>query len=536
MPQVSIGTIDKRINSTKNTFSSSFSADCKLKEPCSMHNPVFLVQGLSKSNFYNYAQFEGRYYWIDDIVYRTRDIQEVTCHLDPLATYKNAIKATQAWVVFGDSGHWNKKIDDLRMQPEIQSTSAVATIESLFTTPLSPDNGTVLMRVMQCGVGGDQGVKTFAMSFATFGRCLEDLTGFFDGLTEGVTESIVDLIQTFAKLWASLGGQGSWRDNILAVTYMPIPISYYASIGEHDELITIGGVPCGANQDFYAIKPLHIVKNKGSLTIPWTADQEQYEFLKNPRWTAFQVQTPGSFQAIDPTDLKDQKSFGFFSALDVCSGEWSCKITEGFIDTGEIVASSSGQMGIDILGLVGSAASFTSPLSKAFNSIVSGSIASFGSSSVSVPIGESKTVTGATITQTKTAEGNMKATYTAGMATSTPIYRTESSGIGGGFLSSGFSVGTASGAVGGGATPFFLYDGTNPGSIVVKGIGYKPADLAHYTDYCDKYGYPCNAFLTLGDISGYCQCVGASVDTAAGATTEDKATINSFLNGGLYIE
>lgn len=534
MPTVSIGTIDKRINSTKQTFSSSFSADCKLKEPCSMHNPVFIVQGLSKSNFYNYCQFEGRYYWIDDIVYETRDIQNVSCHLDPLATYKNAIKATSAWVKYGDSGHWNKKIDDLRMQPEIQAVSAVATVDDIFAVPFDPTGGSVIMRVMETmPSSSNQGVKTYAMSYSTFKYCLADLTGFMDGITQGIGPTITDLVQALGTIWAAIGGQGSWRDNILSCTYLPINISFYQAVGTHEGVIALGSIPAGTGRDFYDIHPISIVKNSGSLTIPWASDAQTYEFLKNPRWCAFQVQTPGGYQDIDPTDLRDQQSFGFFSALDICSGEWSCKVTEGYIDTGEIVASFGGKLGIDIMGQVGSAASYAQTFGVGAMSAIR---AGLGDASVVTQIGESKTVTGATVTEIRSASGDIKTTRTEGKTNTTPVYKTEGSGISGSFLPSGISVGSASGTIGGGATNMFLFNSTNAGSIIVKGIQYKPNDLAQYTAFCDKYGYPCNAFLTLGDVTGFVQCVGASVDTAAGATTEDKATINSFLNGGLYIE
>ena len=82
MPTLQIGSISKKINSTKQTFTSSYSYDCKLKDDCSMQSPVFLVQNLTKGNLYNFAKFEGRYYYVDDIIYRTDDIQEVHEQMD----------------------------------------------------------------------------------------------------------------------------------------------------------------------------------------------------------------------------------------------------------------------------------------------------------------------------------------------------------------------------------------------------------------------------------------------------------------------
>ena len=58
----------------------------------------------------------------------------------------------------------------------------------------------------------------------------------------------------------------------------------------------------------------------------------------------------------------------------------------------------------------------------------------------------------------------------------------------------------------------------------------------YYINYCNQYGYPVNKYLTLGDISGYCQCIGASVEGATGASDASKSTINSYINTGIYIE
>lgn len=529
MPTVNIGLTSKRINSTSQIFSGGASLSCKLKEPCSMHSPVFIVQGLSKSTFYNYCSFEGRYYWVDDIVYLTNNIQEVHCRLDPLATYKDAIKDSYAWVKYADAGHWNKKIDDIRMQPEIQATSSTPTIKSLFDLPFDPVDGSVLMRVMEAGPAGNQGVATYAMSYATFEACLVDLRGFMDGLTQGMGNTIADLGQVLGTIWASIGGQGSWRDNILSCVYMPLPISVYSDLAPNAGGMFLGAIPTTGTMYRFS-SPFYIKKHSGSLTIPWASDAQTYEFLKNPRWTAFQIQAPGGFQDVDPTDLKDQQSCGFFSAINLMSGDWSCKITEGYIDSGEIIAAFSGNVAQDILGQVGSAASYSQAFGNGVSTVVR---AALGDVTVATQIGEAKS-SGTVLSESPAGNTTLKE-----FNNTTPVYHTEGSGISGAFVPSGISVGSASGNIGGGGTNMFLNSGsggTSPGSLVFKNIQYKPADLNNYTAYCDRYGYPCNAYLQIGSVSGYIQCVGATVSAATGATEGDKSTINSYLNSGIYIE
>lgn len=530
MPTVSIGTTSKRINSTSKIFTGGANLSCKLKEPCSMQSPVFLVQGLTKGTFYNYCSFENKYYWIDDIVYQTNDIQEVHCSLDALATYADAIKDTSAWVKYADAAHWNKNIDDLRMQLEKQDELGTPTIKKLFNVPFNATTGTIILRIMSCMSGSSrQGVKTVAMTVNQFNDCLTDLTGFADNIFHGVTGALTDIIQRWAKIWAAIGGQGSWRDNILSCIYMPIATSFYAGIGSLEHDIALGSVPCGG--DFYYLQNISIMPNSGSLSIPWTTNAQTYPFLKNARWTAFQVTAPGGYQDIDPTDLRDQQSCGFFSALNVCTGEWSAKITEGYIDSGQTLASFSGCMGVDMLGFVGTAGNWADTFVHGAGMAIR---AALGDASVVTQIGESHT-TSSTATETKNKNGSTNYTV-KDEDTTTPIYHEEGSGISGSFLPSGISVGSASGGYGGGATNMFLFNSTDPGSLIFRNIQYIPEDLAHYTDYCNKYGYPCNKYLQLSSITGYCCCVGASVSAATGATAAAKSTINSYLNSGIYIE
>ena len=118
------GFTDKRINSTKQTFTASKTLDVKLKDPCSMRAPVFRVKGLTKSVLYNYMQWENKYYWIDDIVYKTFDIQEVYCHLDTLATFRSHIldERNNFFVKYtSKQSWWNKECDDPRFNPQVES-------------------------------------------------------------------------------------------------------------------------------------------------------------------------------------------------------------------------------------------------------------------------------------------------------------------------------------------------------------------------------------------------------------------------------
>lgn len=523
---ITIGNTSKRINSTSHTFSGT-TLSCKLKEPCSMQSPVFKVQGLTKGNLYNYASFEGRYYWVDDIIYKTFNIQEVHCHLDPLATYASAIKGSKVYAKYADASHWNQDMDDLRFYPETQVTASWADA-TCFSSTIDND-GTFVIKIMSCGPN-EQGMRTYAMDKTAFAGMLTDLQGFMNGYTQGVVGTVVDVMQFIANIWGALGGSGSWSDNILSCRWVPFAVSDYT--GTQANYIELGAVPCtgqSAGTCLRVANGMSLDRHYTPISIPWTADAQANPFLKNPRWSSIQVSTPSGYKEIDVTDLKDQTQLGWISCLDRLSGMWSGKIVENYSDTGKILASFSGQVGLDMMGLIGSGSSIASQMTNAFSTA-----ASLGLSAVStVQVSEGTTHTTSLVTKTND-KGETTQKYEENDA---PSYHSVSSGISGSFLPTGVCVGSPSGSIGGGATDLYLYiNATSRGMVRVKMTQYKPKDLANYTAYCDRYGYPCNAYLTVGDVSGYICCVGANVQSATGISQENQSTINSYLNSGLYIE
>ena len=541
MPVVSIGHNSKRINSTSKQYTEFYSGDCKLKEPCSMQSPVFLVQGISsKTELYNYAKFENRFYWIDDIIYKTRHIQEVHCHLDPLATFQTQIKATPAWIKYGDADNWCEEMDDIRMQPELQDpNSSSPTVEDMFAWPMAAPNtnGSVIIRVLDCGTGtGGQGFKTYAISTANFITALADLTGFLDSFlpSQGTPMGIWDLAQWISNIWGSLGGSGSWVDNILSCIYLPIDVSNYDTGGNAVSTINIGAVPCNFNG--YLIATNYIVTLQRSLDIPWTANANQYKFLKNPRWCTFQVYCAGQWRDIDTTDIKDQTKFGWFSALNASTGDWSARLTETNQPSAQTLTGFSGNIAIDLMGML-PVHSFGMDFGNNALKAASLGLSSVKSQSTIYNHSASSYSRGKSASWQNKYGSNINVNESSnrsdGEASSTTYMG--ASGVFGSFLSSGISVSSASGSVSGDLTSLYL-EGNQRGKVMIRNVQYIPNDLVHYTDYCDEYGYPCNKFLTFGDVDGYAEAVGASVKVIAGSSESNKSTINSFMNSGLYIE
>ena len=494
---ISLGTTKKRVNSTSQSFVGTASTyDCIIKEPCSVNNPVFTLK--ASLDKYNYASWNGKYYWVDDTISFPNGIIEVHAHLDPLATYKSEIKATPAFVKYA-SGAQNAVIDDLRMQPEKQFDTSGITIPSanLFSQTLEPEEGSVVFRVCEAG-GSHAGISTYVCTASEFKNILTNLQNYLNTLVPGtaaldVPNALIDVCQFLCEMWGSLAGTGSWSDNLISAVWVPIKYSDIAASGSSVTYILFGSIqcPCSATR----IDPIIVKTHDGTLSLTWSAAQGNMPFLKNPRFASFQICAPGAYAEINTSSIKDQASLHFYSALNLCTGQWSAIVTEG-LSYSQRLASFGGCLGVDIRSFYGQSVPIEMQGPKVGFNLVASAM-SFGATGGSSAI----------------------------------------NGIQGAFNPSGVNSGCNSGSSTGDFTTMYLGGATEYGKISIIPIHYQMNLMGStdYSKYCAEYGYPVNQYYeTLPD--GFVCCVGASVKECAGANDKDMEYINTCLNTGIYIE
>lgn len=521
---VIIGRTNKAINSTSQTFADSVSLSCRLKEPCSQQSPVFIVQGLSKTVYYNFAQFMNHYYWVDDIVYLTNDIQEVHCHLDPLATYKTAIENSYAFVQYGSEDLWNEYVDDVRFSPEARAPEANFDDDFDCIPGLASDvtNGYVIMRYMDCGNGG--GIKTIAMTLTAFWNMLADLGNLFNAST------------TIGELTAAMGGQGSWRDNILSCVYVPVTnIDTSSSVSQ----IRLGGVTCNVSGFMQAAIVNRTITN--TLSLNYTSSYfTNCPFMRNPRWVSCQISTPFGCTEI-PFDLI-KSTLGTFnmymrSTLDVITGDVTIKFTDKNDGLGICLASFSGNISANLMDMLGNGNSLKTGLG---NSLVYGAKLAVNSFTAGVAMGTSSIAAANAAMPSGSQAKNMTTTQKLDAINNSQVAGRNA------MISSGISeipgsiptcfgtAGLASGSIGSGFSALYLTSSPGKGTIALRLT--KPLSNLDYKSFCDMYGYPVNGYTKLSFSSGWTKCSGASVQNCLGATEANKATINSYLNSGIILE
>lgn len=143
----------KKPNSTKQP-SGGTDVSVVLKEPTSVLNPVFIIQGYNLS--WNYIKWGVRYYYVDDIVIVHNNIAEYHCSTDVMATYKTDIGASSQYILRSAS-EYNGRIVDNYYPALAKNTHEASTI----TSPFDKSAGCYIIGMQGKGSGGNGGAVTY---------------------------------------------------------------------------------------------------------------------------------------------------------------------------------------------------------------------------------------------------------------------------------------------------------------------------------------------------------------------------------------
>ena len=110
----------KRKNSTKQPTSGT-DVTVRLKEDCSIINPVFESATMPATANYIYVSEWGRYYFVTNVTYISNTTKLFSCEVDVLASYKSQISATKAMIMRASS-NYNVWIPDNEVYVSTQKT------------------------------------------------------------------------------------------------------------------------------------------------------------------------------------------------------------------------------------------------------------------------------------------------------------------------------------------------------------------------------------------------------------------------------
>lgn len=162
----------KKLNSTAQPSGGTV-YPCLIKNDTDFKNPVLEVKADDLSGV-NYMQFNGEFFYVTSLISHRTGIWEVAGLRDPMATYKAAIGATSAFMLYGfgdDVSDRARRVPDERLAvtrvPHTEYTSVAITGNVNF----SPKNGAFILSA----VGANGGVASYALSAGTMSALLNTI-------------------------------------------------------------------------------------------------------------------------------------------------------------------------------------------------------------------------------------------------------------------------------------------------------------------------------------------------------------------------
>ena len=156
--------------STKIPITGGTEHNIVLKENTSVDNPTFILTHDGVPTF-DYCQWIFAYYFVEDIKLQSKDVYEVNCKLDVLATYRNDILGSTQFVLRSASDYNINLVDD-KIKPAFNQTKTV-----YDTTADALAGGSYIVRV----VGKtEQGVQNCPYGIASYVLTKSQIIDFID--------------------------------------------------------------------------------------------------------------------------------------------------------------------------------------------------------------------------------------------------------------------------------------------------------------------------------------------------------------------
>lgn len=509
-----IGVMTKRINSTKQSFSGR-SHNVVLKDPVSRENPVLLVTGapMQKSN---YMSWNGWYYWIDDIVSETNNMYRIYAHVDPLATWKDDIKAAKGFCNFGPKSKYNKKLLDSRLNPDILANTSYQDVSfSKFSK-----TGSVILRVVS--FSGSEGVCTICGSMSSFQTLLSTYATELDA-------DLNNLSTDFEKLMGKFAGLGNALDNIKSAFWVPINLSEISGGGYNGD---IGGYSIAGSWSWVNAWSGYPITEEKSVTISLDSRVQNFPWLIHPKYLQLEMTSPGgkvdlssaSYLMLDTSSIDLDILYG----MNV-NGDGYLTVKDS--DNGIIINHQEWNCAIDLLNYV----------YKAKSAILSGISAGLkiGAAGVAgiAAAGAVATSVGSAVGEIGLATGSEKM-LNAGvdMMKGSKLNTTAiTSGIQGVAAALDIAVSNPLFGASESLNGYYIYSDSASTWCRIEKKSYMPRCVFSntYEDFCDEYGWPVLDY-TSPDTNGSYQFAGMTVE--ADAPQSALSTINSTCNSLIYIE
>ena len=291
---------NKRKNSTKRPTGGT-DRDVVLLDDVSLYSPVFECNYWDYND--NYAKWAGRYYYVVDVVCKSHNIFDVHCEIDPMATWKDDILGTNAFVTFSTSDY-DIGIPDYRLSSD-PTTITKSTMTEVF--PKLAEEfvisyvGTYSAPTVGVGYSQLEGLQGQMMSE----KCVSTIVKWAKGIIGGDSQTIES-----SNIISGLLGNTS--NSITRCIFTP----KFHSIGSSGDIVLAGGY----NTNIIGMQPSHTYSETYHISIPWAFGTG--DFRNRAQFTSMTIYLPGyGFLALNADNYQGQSTISVQATLDSYVGE-----------------------------------------------------------------------------------------------------------------------------------------------------------------------------------------------------------------------
>lgn len=318
-------TFDKRRNSTKTpTVAGLTSEDLSivLKSPTSYKNPALHVIRSAQGFPFNYMDWSGWLYWIDDVVSVGNDRYEIRCSMDVLGTLRAWILNTTAFVLYDQTA--NTEIPDGRLSVNTSKSVSINSGAFQYLGGHSFPGGTIV-----AGIVTDRGASFYEMDGSVADDLLDDINdtripnllpmpsiSWSDSTVEEVLDGVAEILDTIGRNFViglrHILGSRSAADCIVSAKQLPV---LPGAISGTTETIYLGTWNSGKSGKRITNR---IVLDSADVSIPWAFS----DWRRNSPYTELYLYIPFvGLISLSPGDLVGDSNIHILASLDVISGD-----------------------------------------------------------------------------------------------------------------------------------------------------------------------------------------------------------------------
>ena len=298
----------KRKNSTK-TPTGGTSYDVNLKSGTSLLSPTLLLNINSRPT-YNYLSFEGRFYYVTDIVSVRNDLWEITCSVDALGSWKSAIGNSEANILYATGGRNNIVDARIPVTSDVHVNVENGSLTGDFTGFTWSTMGICILSITGTGSFG-----SYLMEAAA------DIPNLMRNISVWGATSMID-VTTALQQFVYGGGAAQCLKNALC---LPIILSSMGNFGAREQLY-LGDYPCAdANGNGIFGYPVEnpFLSASCTVNIPWAFS----DWRRNNPYTKVYMYLPLiGMLSIPSTEIVNESAISVYYSLNVLSGDVAVQI------------------------------------------------------------------------------------------------------------------------------------------------------------------------------------------------------------------